>query len=130
MTWTDNYKSNIVTAMIVCGIVATLSVSSAALSYTWKTVRDYRLERQAEAACRATLSEDLSDVESAAERWLMLRSCINEPLLGTQKFDTTEISDALKDIAGAIGDNRGKLKTDLVILKPLRRYRGFGWAHD
>ena len=91
MTWTDNYKSHMVTVMIVCGIVATLSVSSAALSYTWKTVRDYRLERQAEAACRVTLSEDLSDVESAAERWLMLRSCINEPLLG-----------ALEHIAGAI----------------------------
>jgi hypothetical protein len=101
MSRTDNYKSNMVTAMIASGIVATLSVSSAALSYTWKTVRDYRLERQAEAACRVTLGEELSE-ESAAVRWLALRSCINEPLLGTQKLDTFEISNALENIAGAI----------------------------
>jgi hypothetical protein len=90
------------TAMIASGIVATLSVSSAALSYTWKTVRDYRLEREAVAACRVRLSDDLRDAENTAEAWSILRGCVNHSLLGVPDFHTFEISEALEHIASAI----------------------------
>jgi hypothetical protein len=71
-------------AVLAIGI---LSVSAASISYTWRTYRIYKVEKDAEMICRAFLNDDLekADESNAAETLLAWRQCISNVLSPSQE---------------------------------------------
>jgi hypothetical protein len=60
----------------IIGCVGIVSVSAAALSYTWLAWRAYQLETRAEVICKSYVDDKASELDDTV-KWLGQRECIN-----------------------------------------------------
>ena len=92
------------------GALGILAVSLASSFYVWQQLESYQLHKKAERFCQA----QMTDYRDEDERWVAVRSCVNE-ILGTRK--TKDSSEDTASLETKIVDIESTVQSEIAVLR-------------